>query len=78
MPTATVADRMRHRSPLNWFTGLAFWSAILLAFGYPAFLLAIDQGYVPRTVFFGFVLAHVLTLSIGYHYPVDSGKSPSA
>lgn len=57
------------------FTGIAFWSAIILAFGYPGMLLAIDQGLLPRGSFFGFVLAHACTLALGYRYPVHQRAS---
>lgn len=69
---------MSYLSLTRVFTGIAFWSAIFLAFGYPVMLLAIDQGLLPRGAFLAFVVAHAATLAIGYRYPAHDSAPNTA
>lgn len=50
------------------FTAIAFWVAIILAFAYPAVLLAVDHGILPGSAFILFVGVHFCTLAVGHRY----------
>lgn len=60
-------------SIFRMFEGVAFWASIVLTLGYPALLLAIDQGMLPGVYLFVFVLGHLCTLVIGHRH---GGSTP--
>lgn len=61
---------------LSVFRGIAFWIGIVLAFAYPALIIAVDWGYVAPTSFLIFIGLHMLTLTIGHSYG-QPGASPT-
>lgn len=47
---------------------ISFWLAIVLAFVYPAILIAIDQGFAHHLHLFAFIGIHVISLVMGRGY----------
>lgn len=58
----------------DFVTGVAFWSAIGLAFAYPFVLFSLDRGYVGVPVLLLVIALHVLALVIGRGYAVGVGN----
>ena len=48
--------------------GMAFWGAVLLAFSYPAQILAMDRGVLDISMFLVIVTVHILALIVGHNY----------
>lgn len=48
--------------------GVAFWTAVLIAFAYPPLLIVLDRGVIDHAALLGIVVVHVLALLLGHRH----------
>lgn len=51
--------------------GVAFWTAIVLAFTYPVVFFSLDRGYLDPMVLIGLIGLHVVALLLGRHHQTN-------